>query len=206
MHLYNAKIIALDIYEKLKPFCEKGKIKIAGSIRRQAAREIKDIEIVCLPNISLVENKNLFGEVISSNIEVCTNYQAAVKNLGSIDKGKFGGKYMKVMHKQIIDSIQHEISIDIFTPRAEDYYRQLAIRTGSSDFAHKKIAAAWVKKGWIGIDGFLYKKKQCFTIDSKVWYPKKDVYLFDKPPVWKSELEFFEWLGIQYLEPFERNL
>lgn len=206
MHLYNAKIIALNVFEILKPFCVKGKIKIAGSIRRHANRDIKDIEIVCLPNVSLVDVTNLFGEVISSNIEVCSKYQSAVKSLGIIDKGKFGGKYMKVLHKQVIEGVLHEISIDIFTPRVEDYYRQLAIRTGSSDFAFKKIATAWVKKGWIGIDGILYKKEQCYTFDSKVWYPKKDVYSFCKPPAWNSEQEFFEWLGLQYLEPVQRNL
>lgn len=44
--LSEAKTIALEIYELLKPHCER--IKIAGSIRREKAF-VNDIEIVCIP-------------------------------------------------------------------------------------------------------------------------------------------------------------
>lgn len=79
------------------------------------------------------------------------------------------------------------VKIDLFMPLEHDYYRQLAIRTGSAEYS-KKIASAWVKKGYVGTSKGL-------QLVSKI---------HNEIPTWKSEREFIEWLGMDYLHPTER--
>ena len=205
MKLYYAKTIAEHLVSQLKQYCHADRIHIAGSIRR-CADDVKDIEIVCLPFTEKSTEKNLFDEIVREWIEVNEMYRCVLKNAGTIIQGKFGGRHMKVEIKQEIHNVLHTINLDLFTPREEDYYRQLAIRTGSEEYAHKKIAAGWVRKGWIGIKGTLYRKEQCYTFDNKEFFPKADISDFEKPPIWKSEREFFDWIGLQYLEPGHRSM
>ena len=101
-----------------------------------------------------------------------------------------------------------DINLDLFIPDDFDYYRQYAIRTGSDDYAAKVIATGWKKKGWCGSDKGLRKISDCIetkTPDGKSKWKcvKANAEL---PPVWQSEEQFFEWLGIKYLPPNRRNI
>jgi len=179
MELKKAQRIANSIVEKLSPYCEDGKCLIAGSVRREKA-DVKDIEIICIPKAN---QKNIFGVTLLA--------------IGLIVKGKVNGRYMKV--------IMHELgfAIDIFMPQPEDFYRQLAIRTGDSSYSHNVIATGWVKKGWVGTDDGLRRRNECALVGGtkKVW---KALNGQTKPPVWQSEQEFFQWLGVDYKEPKDR--
>lgn len=161
--LSKIKPIALELWEELKPYCDK--IKIAGSIRRQKP-ECKDIELVLSPVDKSARNKiGLFF----------------LKN-GAIKKGKFTGRYVQAIYKGYI--------VDLFIPQSHDYYRQLAIRTGSAEYS-KRIAIAWCDKGYTGTSrGLVEVSKQSE---------------FVSPKTWTSERHFFEWLGMDYLEPSKRQ-
>lgn len=192
-----ASSIANDILKYLQPHCTI--INIAGSIRREKP-EVKDIEIVALPKYQIV--KDLFGNVIQHQRD--TNFCYAATHIGKILKGKPDGKYMQIE----VDVQTQTINLDLFMPTEEDYYRQLAIRTGSADYAHKVIAMGWVKKGWCGSDKGFVRQDECdfyIDIENKTHWKCKAANP-TKPPHWKSEAEFFEWLGVPFVEPKLRNV
>lgn len=97
-------------------------------------------------------------------------------------------------------------------PHPDDYFRQYAMRTGSAEYSHHVIAAAWSRKGWTGIDDIgLRKRSDC---DCKIQSGKKVYTLSSRakrgnctlPPVWTSEAEFFLWLQVPYIDPEFREL
>ena len=186
--------IAVEICYKLQPFCEK--INIAGSVRRNK-QEPKDIEIICIPKKEVL--KDMFGW--DEGVIVDLQFQKEVEQLGETIKGKPDGKYMQI-------KLPQGIILDLFMPDDFDYYRQYAIRTGSADYSFKVIANGWKKKGWCGSDKGLRKISDCVetkTPDGKSKWKcvKANAEL---PPVWQSEEQFFEWLGIKYLPPNRRNI
>jgi len=177
MKLIKAIEIAERIVAQLQPFCER--IDIAGSIRRKK-EDVGDIEIVCIR-----KGSELFSFVGAINKYV-------------IIKGGADGKYTQ----RIVESEHGQINLDLFMPSAPDYFRQLAIRTGSSDYSARVIASGWKAKGWCGTDGGLRMIKECRSIGKNKW-----VCITSRPtlpPVWHSEEEFFEWLGIEWIEPEKR--
>lgn len=161
--LEKIELVALDLWKTLKPFCFK--IKIAGSIRRRQPY-CKDIEIVLLPNGRSGRN----------------NIGAFFLAYGKVLKGKFTGRYVKCQYKGF--------AVDLFIPQAHDFYRQLAIRTGSANYA-KRIAVKWCDLGYAGTDEGL--KHRSLSME------------FEQPLTWNSEREFFEFLEMDYLEPVNRN-
>ena len=188
MELQKAKAIATAICYKLQPYCSK--INIAGSIRRQKP-EVKDIEIICVPDQEVV--KDLFDNILTMHNNY--GFDKTVKALGNILKGQTTGKYMQI-------ALPEGINLDLFMPDDFDYYRQYAIRTGSADYAHKVIASSWLKKGWCGSDKGLRLITDCYKDNSGNWKcGKKDAEL---PPVWSSEEQFFEWLGVKWVHPSQR--
>lgn len=196
--LNKAAAIAEKIVDYLKPGCEI--IQIAGSIRRQKP-EVKDIEIVCVPK-----------KVPNGQIDVFTNIPQAEtvhplflngsKAIGKVLKGEPLGRYMQIQ-------VNTNLLLDLFITNSKDYYRQLAIRTGSADYSKNNIAGAWVRNGWCGTVDGLRLQSQCLqvkNVDKIKWVPNPEVKEYTLPPEWKSEREFFNWLGVQYLEPKYRTV
>lgn len=206
MHLYYATTIAECLRRDIEPYCEEGFLHIAGSIRRKKTTDIKDVEIVCIPKKSIHQEKNLFNEVISETTVIHPGFIDAIKSSGSIVKGKFTGRYMKIEMTKDIEGTRHIINLDLFMPQKHDYFRQLAIRTGSAEYSKRFIADKWVALGWRGVDGELRLQKECVQQEDKRWKLKSHITEPTIPPIWSSENEFFRWLGVQWLEPEQRNL
>jgi len=197
MLLKQATKIAIAVGESLQPFTDR--LNIAGSIRRQKP-EVKDIEIVCLPKYESHDQGDLFGGVKTEK-EISAQFTQLVVGLGTIIKGKPDGRYMQILLLQ-------EINLDLFMPAPWDYYRQYAIRTGSADYAARTIAAAWKRKGWCGSDKGLRLITDCLEIlgtDGKSTWRCINAEA-ERPPVWQSEGEFFEWLGIPLIHPKLRTI
>ncbi len=196
MELIKAKDIALGVWNKLKPHCDI--IKIAGSIRREKP-EVGDIEIVALPKT--INDYTLFGDPIKKRI---AGWRDEVYGLGKVIKGSAWGKYIQVHLSE------HDIDVDIFMPDDFDYWRQLAIRTGSADWTGRFIAGGWRKLGWCGSDVGLRLQSQCEGKegpDKKIhWKCIAPVSQQTLPPHWESEQEFFDWLGLKWIEPKFRNI
>lgn len=189
-----AKKIADRVYELLQPHCEV--INIAGSISR-GKLFVKDVEIVCIPKKVFIKN-DLFG---GGDHVVCPEFPKVINLMQeSIVKGTPQGRYMQIV-------LKGGIKLDLFMPEPDDYYRQLTIRTGPSEFSHKIIANRWASLGWVGTSQGLRKKKDCIPKHDPAgkvisWTCKS--LSAQKPPVWINEKDFFEWLGIHWVEPKHR--
>lgn len=196
MELTRAREIATAICYQLHPECEL--IRIAGSIRRNKA-EVKDIEIVALPRHGSIVTTDLFMNHAQVT-PVTEKFIQIVNNLGVIIKGQPTGKYMAL-------ELPEGINLDLFMPDDFDYYRQFVIRTGSADWVTKNIAAGWRRKGWCGSDRGLRLMSDCLETkgpDGKSKWKCINPNSCSLPPHWRSEQEFFIWLGIPYVEPFNR--
>jgi len=99
------------------------------------------------------------------------------------------------------------INLDLFMPEPHDYYRQLAIRTGSAEYAQKVIASGWRRIGWVGTENGLRLEKECYPKDlgggKKKWICAKQAPTL--PPVWESEEAFFSWLNVEWVEQNNRR-
>ncbi len=195
MELLQAKAIADKIYERFLPYCDR--IHIAGSVRREKA-QVGDIEIVAQAKNE--ESKDMFG-----NIEYVIRspyfQEIAETQLGKVIKGKPDGRYMQI-------ELPEGINLDLFMPEPYDYYRQFAIRTGSSDYSFKVIATAWKALGWVGTENGLRKMSEC--VEKKLADNKSkwdcNIGTPSLPPAWNSEQEFFDWLRVKWIEPKLRTI
>lgn len=198
MNLKQAKEIAVNTCYKLEPYCKKGFLRIAGSIRREKP-EPKDIEIVALPILAQSDQNNLFDLAPTQKI-YCPDFVNILKSIGNIIKGNpESGKYIQI-------ELHQGIKLDLFLPDDFDFYRQFAIRTGSSDYSGKVIASAWRKKGWCGSDKGLRKIVDCIEVKDKDGKSKWKCINpgAELPPHWKSEEAFFEWIGVEWMHPTKR--
>lgn len=198
-----AKKIAVDICYTLQPFCDR--INIAGSIRREKW-EVKDIEIICQPKRVPAGQVDIFTNVATKK-QVHPGFANAFKKIGKIVKGKPDGRQMQVEVLNLYGGVRM-IMVDIFMPQDHDYFRHYAMRTGSAEYTRNNIANTWIRKGWVGTEDGLRLEIQCVgskTPEGKVKWKciTNDPTL---PPVWQSEKEFFEWLGVNYIHPKYRTI
>lgn len=193
--------MATYIETLLRPFCVR--LHVAGSVRRLRP-EIGDIEIVCEPR-RVQEQTDLFG---GGPMMIEKGFTEGLMMITEeIIKGDINGRMMQIRTNS---RLCPGIKLDLFMPSPDDYYRILAIRTGSAEYAHHVIAAAWKRKGWTGVkDLGLRLMKECVsTTDNagKVHYkPNPEITSPTLPPVWKSEGELFTWLGLSYIDPEQRE-
>ncbi len=176
------------LLELFSPLCQK--IEIAGSIRRQKTT-VSDIELVCVPYIAKTGIPTLFG---NNGVQITTPlFQFLESSAQFFPFIKNGDKYKQFLFQGI--------KVDLFITTKEDYYRQLAIRTGSADYSHKVIATAWVKLGWVGTAQGLRKRADCICTGKNQWEVKSKNPTI---PQWESEQDFFQSLGLSYLHPSQR--
>ena len=191
--------IALKKYNNIQEHCIVA--DITGEIRREL-REIHQVEIMACPKP--YEITNLFQEVVST--QRSPEFISEVRKMGNILSGD------PVAGRQIKINSHEGIRIDLYIPQKNDYYRQLAIRTGSIDYVLQVLVPAWQGLGWcatqknsLRLMGESYSKMT--GRDSKL-QPKKE-WFCDKhnptlPPAWKSEEELFEWLKLTWIPPRKR--
>lgn len=187
MKLEQAQKIAQELQDELAPWCWRW--HIAGSVRR-GVPDVGDIEILCIPNTEEVKSSLFETETVRIR-----GFVEALNQFERI-KGKSDGKYVQCRHPE-------GIKLDMFMPAAHDYFRQLAIRTGPAKYSWQMLASTWSRMGWCGTPDGLRLQAECYKLNGGRWNCKvPDPTL---PPEWKSEVEFFEWLGIKYVKPTERN-
>lgn len=196
--LANAQHIANRIVQILAPHCDR--IHIAGSIRRKQA-QVKDVEILCLPKKE-TKNEDLFG---SADLIVSRDFVEALAGITRlVIKGNTSGRYMQIA------LVNCSLVLDLFLPEEKDYYRQLAIRTGSAEFSQKVLAHGWRRHGWVGCGELgLRKEEDCIPIknaEQKIIAWKCIKLDGELPPVWPSEEDFFKWIGVTWLPPELRDL
>ena len=159
-----ANAIAEDLVNQLRPHCSK--IDIAGSIRRGRST-IGDIEIVCLP--LPYEATPLFRSGIALVVEQFEKV-----------KGELPCRYTQ----RILPS---GMKLDLFMPDPAGYGLQLAIRTGSAEWSHKRLATAWVRAGFKSEGGLLRDQA-------------------GRVLPCRTERELFDRIGLRWVDPADREV
>ena len=164
--LAEALDIAANTLAILRPHCHKA--DLAGSIRRQSPT-IGDLEIVCLPDRSPLESTPLFTG----------GFAQAVGQWPGI-KGSPDGKYTQRL-------FPCGLKLDLFMPPPDGYGLILAIRTGSADWSHLRLATAWKRAGFHSEGGLLRRE------DGSVVHCR-------------TERELFDVIGLAWVEPQDREV
>lgn len=124
MKLLEATRIAMELVNKLRPYCDK--IEVAGSIRR-GRQDVHDIDLVAIPNEDKIlaggylGREHLVSWVATNNIERNGQAIAAFKYQGA--------------------------SVDIYWATPESWGTLLLIRTGSKQH-NIKLCTLAKNKGW----------------------------------------------------------
>lgn len=200
MEYKQAKEIAIKLLRKLEQVCVKS--DIVGSIRREKS-EVHDMEIIVVPRKT--EVTDLFGEVIEE--KRIPTFCDTVRTFGKILKGDIEkGRYVQI-------ELPERITLDLFIPLQSDFERQKAIRTGSSEYSHKVIANGWIRSGWAGTKEGLRLQKECYqkVIGTNADGKEKKEWICNNPnptmpPVWQNEVEFFNFIGVEWIEPKYRSV
>jgi DNA polymerase/3'-5' exonuclease PolX len=177
------KNLADSIKRHLDPVCDR--LEIAGSVRRQA-NECGDIEIVCIPKFRLMKDETALFDIeknvnlLEERLKIGT-FKAVIKN---------GERY-----KQLV--LNDGVYLDVFITNPGDYGRQLAIRTGPSNYS-KMLAGRWKQKGWCGTEDGLRITDQCKKIGDRWVCENKNATL---PPKFKTEKDFFDFIGMSLIDP-----
>jgi DNA polymerase/3'-5' exonuclease PolX len=164
--LAEALDIAANVVAVLGPHCLK--IDVAGSIRRQSPT-IGDLEIVCLPDRDPLESTPLFAG----------GFAAAVEQWPGV-VGKPDGRYTRRL-------LPCGLTLDLFMPHPDGYGLILAIRTGSADWSHLRLATAWKRADFHSYKGLLRRE------DGSV------------VPC-RTERELFDTIGLPWVEPVDREV
>ena len=129
-----ADSMAAELVAMLEPHCEPGRIVVAGSIRRRRPT-IGDIEVVCIPRP--YDATPLF----------CSGIASIVNNWDAV-KGELPCRYTQRL-------LPCGLKLDLFMPDPQGFGLQVAIRTGSAEWSHRRLAAAWVRAGYRSEGGVL---------------------------------------------------
>ena len=164
--LAEALDIAADVVAVLGPHCQK--IDIAGSVRRQR-QTIGDLEIICLPDRSPIESTPLFAGGFA---------QAVQQWPGT--KGGPDGRYTQRL-------LPSGLKLDLFMPHPDGYGLILAIRTGSADWSHLRLATAWKRAGFHS-EGGLLRREDGSAVPCR------------------TERELFDTIGLAWVEPQDREV
>ena len=162
--LAEALNIATSIVAELGPHCER--IEIAGSIRRQRPT-IGDIEIVCVP--APYDASPLFRSGIALVVEQWEKV-----------RGELPCRYTQRLHPS-------GMKLDLFMPDPAGFGLCMAIRTGSAEWSHQVLAAAWVRAGFKSEEGVLRDR---------------DGRAHPAP----TERELFDLIGLRWVEPVDREV
>lgn len=171
MKLSEARPIALNLVQRLAPYCER--CEIAGSVRR-CKPDVGDIEIVCIPRT--IRFTELFGTAAGFRDK---EWSLAVVKLGRVIKGDvFKGRYVQIAHPA-------GIHVDLFTATRDNWGLIYAIRTGSARFSHEVLARGWVRAGYRSEEGMLrdvhtkhhlpvYEESDLFNLIGVRWMPPEN--------------------------------
>jgi DNA polymerase/3'-5' exonuclease PolX len=161
------------------------RIEVAGSLRRRKA-EVGDIELVFIPDMQM-EPVDFFTtnsvSCVDKVLEDMIRKGILAKRLNVRGGTAWGERNKLALH------VESGIPVDLFAATSANWFNYLVCRTGPGE-SNIRIATAAQAKGW-------------------KWNPYGDG--FSRPaglgreihPV-KSEREVFEFVGLEYKEPWER--
>lgn len=196
MKLDDAYEIARSLVNDLVSVCDR--ITIAGSIRR-GVPEVKDIEIVAVPRVTVDVVQDMFGhEIDSFEILHLENHLGDLFDLElgwnweiDPDQPKNGPRQKRLRHKRT------GICCDFFLTTDRGWGGCLAIRTGPWEFSKALVTIARRQRKHVA-DGYLIHQHT---------KPKNGCSKGPACPLiipTPEEADFFAALGLPWIEPSER--
>lgn len=186
----DAIAVARELVGLLQPCCSR--LLVAGSLRRRKA-EVGDVELLYIPNqVTGADPNDLFARPIQHN--------AVDLALGRLlDKGRMYRRLNKLgrpawgpENKLAVHSASG-IPVDLFAAHPTNWWNLTVCRTGGRQ-NNEDICNAAIARGWkwnpYG-DGFSRPN------------PERNGWLLIREM--HSEQEVFEWVGMDYREPWERE-
>lgn len=183
-----AVAVAKALCDVLKPHCER--LIVAGSLRRRRA-EVGDVEILYIPKLRSVEvpSADLFAPPRTALVdEVDAQLDWLLEN-GVIRQRKNVNGSVTWGEKNKLAVHSSGIPVDYFAATEASWFNYLVCRTGGAEL-NTRIAALAKRKGW-------------------QWNPYQSgftkVISIEEHFNVKSERDVFEFVGLRYLEPWERR-
>ena len=143
--------------------------------------------------------------------KICAEYAIKYQNIVILaHAGRFGGaaknffRLLRDVDFSHFDYVAFADQDDIWYPdkllRGVTHITQRKLGGYSSNVLAKK----WKAMGWCGVDGDLRRQTQCIDHgkgDNHDWKLKAGLQNIQMPPVFDTELQFFQFLGLEYVEP-----
>jgi DNA polymerase/3'-5' exonuclease PolX len=155
--LAEAQAIAEEVYEALRPHCDR--IQIAGSVRRRR-ETVGDLEVVCIP-------RQVPRGLFSDETEVDPAFIEAVNQWPRL-KGQPTGK-------QTQRRLPSGLMLDLYMVTADTWGLQLAIRTGSAAFSEHVLAKRWSQMGYTSKGAELHHRRDGHVVRLR---EEADVFAF----------------------------
>lgn len=177
---------AENIKETLSQYCER--IEIAGSVRRKKQADIKDIEIVCVPKVQLVTD--LFGEETGSTSLLQEAFPSLCRSwhVQHVVRNGPSWKTFFIYDQSVSDE---GVKVDLFIVTRETWGTQFTLKTGPAEYSK------WIvtEKRFGGAMPGHAKFTGSFNIE-----------IHGEPVPMYEEKDFFEFLSLPFVEPWERKI
>lgn len=195
MEFYQAKKRANEIARIFKPYCSR--VEVAGSIRRRAP-EVKDIELVVIPNLTTVNDLLGYKHKVYDPLEYPV---IELKTMGGIVL-KSGARYKQIDFPEGIrigvgskPFYPGEIKLDLFVviPPAQ-FGVIFAIRTGPADYS-RLLVTDRQHGGYL--PSYLKVKNGALMTKSTKWNGEQTI---ETP----EERDFYKAIDLEYIQPQKR--
>jgi DNA polymerase/3'-5' exonuclease PolX len=184
-----AEAVANKIVDALRPHCER--IVIAGSIRRRKEL-VGDIEILYVPRvIQRADPGDMFGRTIPANAADLAIHELISRGSLGKRRNKLGSETWGPENKLAI-AVKTSIPVDLFSTNTKCWWNYLMCRTGSAEH-NMKIATRAIELG--------YKWHPTLSGFSQTWQSEPNGL---RAWAMTSERDIFEFLHLEYKEPWER--
>jgi len=179
----DALAVAKELCDALKPVCER--LIVAGSLRRRKP-DVGDVEILFVPKVE-ERSADLFGAIVAHSL--ADEALAAMLDAGTLarrllagDRTAWGAKNKLATHAAT------GMPVDLFATTEDSWWNYLVCRTGPAD-SNTRIATRAKEAGY-------------------QWNPYGPGFTHlatgDVSPM-RSEREVFEFVGLPYLDPWDRR-
>lgn len=186
----DAIAVARALVSVLAPCCSK--IMVAGSLRRRKA-EVGDVEILYVPNVVALPDKgDLFAVAKPANaadyaLDLLLEHGSLAKRPNSRGSTAWGEKNKLAVH------LESGIPVDLFAANHDNWWNLVVCRTGGR-LSNLQVCAGAIAAGW---------KWNPYGEGFSRPNPERPGWLLIKPV--SSEAEVFQFAGLDYLEPWERE-
>lgn len=183
--------VAKVVCDALKEVTEQDRLVVAGSLRRRK-KSVGDVEILFVPKFGQGIKADLFSE--APIVSLADLALEKLLELGIVAKRpNIRGSFAWGPSNKLGVHVESGIPIDFFTTTGEAFFNYLVCRTGGAE-NNKAIAMAAQSRGW--------KWKPYSNGFQKIDFYGNELEEFSEPMT--SERAVYEFLGLEYKEPWQR--